>query len=313
MFGNFLIAIQAILPIFVMMGIGMSIHKLGLMTTEEARRLNQLVFKVFFFAMLFNNVYKNDVGDVIKPKLMVFGGAGILFIYVLATLFVLKTESSNRTRGAMIHAIYRSNFVIIGMPLAMNICGAESAGVTAMMIAVIVPLYNILAVITLEVYRGEKPNPIHIIRELIKNPMLDGAILGMLCVLFNIRLPGFVEEIFDDLTACATPLALIILGVSFELKALKSTGKNLIITVLGRLVVVPGIMLTLAALVGFRGAEFVTLLGIFAAPCAVASYTMAVSMDSDYELAGSAVVVSSMLSCFTMFFWILLFKTLGLF
>ena len=313
MIANFLIGLRAILPIFLTLCIGMIVRKAGLMTVEESRRLNRVVFVVFFFAMLFNNIYKNDIGDVIRPKLILFGAVSILLVYAGALFVALKIEKNNRSRGALIHAIYRSNFVIIGMPLAMNICGEENMGVTAMMIAVVVPMYNVLAVITLEVFRGGNPNPLNMLFQLIKNPMVDGAICGMIFLLLDIKLPESVAYVMDSLSSAATPLALIILGVSFSLSDVKNTGRNITVAVLGRLIVVPGVILTLAALLGFRGVEFVTLLGIFAAPCAVASYTMALSMDSDYELAGSAVVISSMFSCITMFLWVLIFKTLGIF
>ena len=77
---------------------------------------------------------------------------------------------------------------------------------------------------------------------------------------------------------------------------------------------VPAVMLTVAAYVfDFRGVEFVTLIAIFAAPCAVVSFAMAQQMGGDADLAGNCVVFTSALSCFTIFCWILLFKTLGIF
>lgn len=111
----------------------------------------------------------------------------------------------------------------------------------------------------------------------------------------------------------ATPLALVILGISFEFSQIMECGRNLWIAVIGRLVVVPGLVLTAAALIGIRDIEFVTLIGVFAAPSAISSYTMAQSMDSDATLAGNAVIMSSMLACGTMLLWIFLFKSLGMF
>jgi predicted permease len=81
----------------------------------------------------------------------------------------------------------------------------------------------------------------------------------------------------------------------------------------GRLVIVPAFALTVGILLGFRDVALVTLIAIFAAPCAVSSYTMAQQMDSDAELAGNTVIFSSLLSCFTMFMWIFMLKNFGLF
>lgn len=81
----------------------------------------------------------------------------------------------------------------------------------------------------------------------------------------------------------------------------------------GRLVVVPLIALTCGVIAGFRDVALVTLVAIFAAPTAVSSFTMAQQMDSDGELAGACVIFSSMFSCLTMFCWIFILKSLGMF
>ena len=108
-------------------------------------------------------------------------------------------------------------------------------------------------------------------------------------------------------------MALIILGASFSFSSIKRCRRNLIISVVGKLVVVPAVFLPLAAFAGFRGVEFVTLIAVFAAPAAVSSFTMAEAMDSDSELAGNCVIFSSLFAGITLFLWIFIFKSLGMF
>ena len=72
-------------------------------------------------------------------------------------------------------------------------------------------------------------------------------------------------------------------------------------------------MLPLAVMLGFRGVELVTLIAVFATPCAVAGFAMAQQMQADAELAGNCVVYSSALSCLTIFGWVFLLKTLAFF
>ena len=86
-----------------------------------------------------------------------------------------------------------------------------------------------------------------------------------------------------------------------------------LICVLARLVIVPGIFVSAAAMLGFEDIELISLLAMFAAPAAISSYTMAEEMGSDSELAGNVVIFSSMSASFTMFLWLFIFKTLGLF
>jgi hypothetical protein len=228
-------------------------------------------------------------------------------------VFVLKIEKRNKTRGAMIQAIYRSNFVIMGIPVVSNIYGGGNLATTALAITVIVPLYNILAVTVLEVFRGGKPNPVHILKGIAKNPLIIGAVLGALTIPFQIQLPSVIESALYSLKEVATPMALIVLGASLNWKSIEASRRNLTICVAGRLLVVPAIALTIGALLGIRDVAFVTLIAIFASPTAVSSYTMAEQMESDGALAGNCVIFSSALASLTMFGWIFLFKSLGFF
>ena len=228
-------------------------------------------------------------------------------------LIILKIEKDNRTRGAMIQAIYRSNLVIMGLPLVSNIFGDENLTTTAVTIAIVVPAYNVLAVILLEFFRGGKPNAGQIIRGIFTNPLILGAIAGALTIVLHIELPDFLESTISSMDAVATPMALLVLGASLNKKSLSHSWRNLIICVSGRLIIVPAVALTLGALLGLRGIEFATMIPVFASPTGISSYTMAAQMGSDGELAGNCVVFSSALSSLTLFFWIFLFKTLGMF
>ena len=283
------------------------------MNETEVKKLNKLVFHVFFPCLMFRNIYGAEIEDAVDLKMIVYGVVMILLVYFTAMAVVVKIEPSNRSRGAMIQAIYRSNFVILGLPIAANLFGGEKLTTTAVAVTIVVPLFNVLAVVVLEIFRGGKPDPVKILKGIAQNPLIIGAVLGILTVVFQIQLPQLAEDVIDQLKDVATPLALVTLGMSLNLKEMGAEKRNLIICVLGRLVIVPGIALTGAALLGIRGVAFVTLLAVFASPCAVSSFTMAEQMDSDAELAANAVVLSSAFACVTMFLWIFLFKSLGMF
>ncbi|MCR4942882.1 MAG: AEC family transporter, partial [Clostridium sp.] len=246
-------------------------------------------------------------------KLTIFSVSLVLIMYLLALLFVLKIEKSNKKRCAMIQAIYRSNFVLMGFPVAANLAGEGNIGITAIMVAIIVPLYNVLAVITLECFRGTQVDLKKVIKGILKNPLILGAIAGLIFASLDISMPKVMEKTISQISASATPMALIVLGASFNLESVEKEYKNLIICVMGRLILVPAVALSLAALIGIRGVGFITLIGIFASPCAVSSYTMAQQMDSDGSLAGNTVIFTSAIASFTLFVWIFLFKQLGMF
>ena len=314
MFDNFIVAVSAVVPMFCLMAIGAFVKFQKWLTDEELNHMNRMVFRVFFCCMLFYSIYTTELATSFRPKLMLFGVCGVLAIFALLMIFVPRNEPDNRRRGVIVQAIFRSNFVIMGVPIVANIFGDANIAVSTMMIAVIVPMYNILAVFALETFRNGKFVLLPMIKDIFKNPMIIGGMTGAILLLLGVEVPKPILKPIGQISAATTPVALIILGASFKLGSTHEHRKQLLGAIFGRLILVPAVMLFTAAYVfGFRGVEFVTLIAIFASPCAVVSFAMAQQMGGDADLAGNCVVFTSALSCFTIFCWILLFKTLGVF
>ena len=313
MFDNFLVSVAAVFPMMVLMTIGVIVRKVGIVNKEENRHFNRMIFVVFFPVMMFSNLYGMDLSKDMDWSVVLYGVVAISIVVLASIPFVCKIEKTPESRGAMIQAIYRSNFVIMGLPIVANFYGHGNLAVTAMMVSVIVPYYNVLAVIILETFRGGKIRPLNIVRQIIKNPLIVGGVCGIAAAITGLKLPGIVEELVHEMGTVATPMALVILGISFDFDSLEKCRRNLVISVVGKLVVVPGIFLTVAAILGFRDIEFVTLIAMLTTPASVSSFTMAESMGSDSQLAGNSVIVSSIASCFTIFLWIFVFKSYGIF
>ncbi len=298
---------------FIIIFVGALIKKAGLITPEETKKFNKVVFITCFPPLMFSTLYGKDLGDAVDVRLIAFTIITVLVMYALTVIFVLRIEKNQKTRGAMIQAIYRSNFVIMGIPVVQNVFGRGELAVTAMMVTIIVPLYNIIAVVTLEIFRGSRPKFTEILKNMAKNPILIGALLGLVAVLPGITLPAAIENPINMLAEAASPLALLLLGASFDFRSVGKEKRNLIICLVGRLLIFPMVGLIGGVMMGFTGVKLLTLVAIFASPSAVTSFTMAQQMDSDYELAGNCVIFSTALSCFTMFLWIFALKCMGLF
>lgn len=311
MFSNFLVAVGAVVPLFCLMSIGVFVKRSKLMTDEELVHTNRMVFKVFFFCMMFYNIYITDLASTVRPGLMLFGAAGVFSVFLAATALICIFEPSNKRRGAMSQAIFRSNFVLMGIPLVGNIFGEDQLAIPTMMIAVIVPIYNVLAVFVLETFRGGHWDLGGILLGVLKNPMILGAIVAVVFRLLDIPVPRPILKPIGQVAAATTPVALIILGASFKGGSFHAHLPQLIACTLSRLLLVPGVMLGLAVYLGFRGIDLVTLVAIFATPCAVASFAMAQQMDSDADLAGNCVVFSTAFSAVSLFAWIVIFHSLG--
>lgn len=112
----FFVCLNAVVPIFLIMALGCLARHLGAIKREDVPKLNRLLFRYFMPVMLFYNIYTSDLSGAVQPKLLIFAAAGVLAEYALAFAYVMLTEKDTAKRGVKIQGIYRSNFVIIGLP-----------------------------------------------------------------------------------------------------------------------------------------------------------------------------------------------------
>lgn len=299
------------LPIFLLILLGMGSRRMDLLNDTELNHVNKAIFQVMFPFMMFYNIYSADFSGVIRPGYFAFCIITLLAVYFLGVGVTLLVEKDNYSRGALIQAMYRGNFVLMGIPIMQNLLGDEAMGLTTIMVAIIVPIYNVLAVVTLEVFRGGDLHLAAMIKKILTNPLILGALTGILAVLLGLELPAVLEKPVSQVGAAATPAALLVMGASFHFSSVRDNLKDLIIGVTGKLVVSPAIALTAAWLLGIRGVPLALLIIMFGAPCAVSGYTMAQQMDSNGELAAGCLIFTSLLSCVTICGWIFLIKQLG--
>ena len=308
----FSIAFHAIVPLFLIIALGYLTKRIGWLNQEDVRRFNRVTFYTFMPVMLFYNIYSSDFSQAVRAPYVLLVASCAVGMILLSIVITLPLEKEAARRGVMIQAAFRSNFVLLGMPIAMELLPGGNLGVTALMIAIVVPLYNIAAVLVLEYFRGGKPKIGKVLLAVAKNPLLIASVLGLLAKAVHLMLPGVLTSFASKMNGAATPVILL-LGASFESRDLSSYKKELLICVGLRLVIFPGAILSLAMALGIRDMEFVTLLALCAAPTAVNSFNMAQQLGGDSQLAGSAVVTSTAFSCVTLFIWITLFKQLGAF
>lgn len=309
---NLILSLNVVLPLFLTMALGYFLKLIGMFDKKLLDSMNNLVFKAFLPVLLFNNIYKTNLEGALNVKLLSFAFLAVIVIFLIVTLLVPLMEKDNRKRGVMIQGMFRSNFVIFGLTVASAMYDENTVGIIAILVGIIIPTFNILAVVCLEMFRGGKLNVKQLIKGVITNPLIIASVIGIFFLYLGIKLPTAVENSVNDIAKIATPLSLILLGGSFAFKDVKKYLKPMIITVIGRLVVVPGIVIPISVLAGFRNIDLLGLLLIFASPTAVSSFTMAQKMDGDSDLAAQIVVFTSAFSVISVFLWIFTLKQLNL-
>lgn len=326
---SFLFALEAVTPIILMVALGYLLKRLGWMKPDFAKAANRVVFRVFLPATLFLNVYKiEDLGSM-GMSYVLYALIVIFAIFLLAIPVALCITPYRERRGPLVQVSFRSNYALVGLPLAASLFGEEGMIVATLLSAAAIPLFNVLAVISLTVFRdgGEGPNVKKILMGILKNPLILGICAGLVALGIRAILQrvgvGFrlsdvtpLYTVLNQLSAVSTPLALMVLGAQFEFSAIKALRREIIVGTLARVAVAPLIGVGVAYLFfrqQFTGAHFAAFVALFATPVAVSSLPMAQEMGNDAALAGQYVVWTTILSTFTIFLCSFLLKQAGIF
>ena len=149
---NFILSFNIIFPIFMIMAVGYVLGRMGIISDKTNTEMNKVVFKVCLPLQLFNNVYSSNLEESVNVGMLVLAAVMILLSAGAAMLLAVITDKDNARRGAMAQGMFRSNFVIFGVPVATALFGAEAAAKASILIAVAVPMFNVLAVVVLTIF-----------------------------------------------------------------------------------------------------------------------------------------------------------------
>ena len=317
MLGDLLFSANVIVPIFLLIMLGYTLTRLKVWDAHFLKIANNVCFKCLLPVLLFYNVATANIFEVFNGKLVLYaclcacGLCGVLFLIV--PLFI----KDNKRRGVMIQGTFRSNFLLFGVPLGLSIGGAAGSVLAAVVASFYVPVINMLSVLSLYVFSdAEGKNLKAAMLGIVKNPLVIGGVSGLIFSLIRnsigFELPAMIDTTLFNIKSTATPLAFLVLGGDLKFDNMLRNIKVSIFSVLGKIVVIPAVMLTISALLGFDRLEMAILVAVFATPNAVSSYAMARNYEADYELAGEIITLGTLLSILTIFVFITLTKTFGL-
>lgn len=311
---NLIFSLNVVLPLFFAVVVGYILKKLGYFSQEFLNRGDKLAFKILIPFQLFKSIYTADFSASYDSRLLIFSIAALILSGVISTLFAVAYTKDGAVRGSLAQGMFRGNIILIGASLISSMYGDEGLAALSIVAAFLVPLLNIMCVILLSIFDpAEKGlNFKGILVNIIKNPLVIAALLGLFVNFMGINFPVFLDKTVNNIAGIATTFALILLGGSFEFSDMKGRVKDIVISVFGKLMFFPILCMTAAYLMGMRGITYSVVMCIFSAPTTVSGYTMAKMMNSDSELAALSVVFTTLFSAFTLFLFIYLSKSLGI-
>lgn len=316
MLNDLLFSANVVVPIFLLIMLGYVLKKLKMWTESFLQVANTLCFKVLLPVLLFYNVASANVFEVFSGKLIIYVCICACLLCGLLFLIVPFIVKRNDRRGVMIQGTFRSNFLLFGVPLGLSIGGEKGAVLAAVVASFYVPVINMLSVISLFSFSESKHKDLKTaMLDIIKNPLIIGGVSGLIFSMIRnyigFELPVMIDTTLYNIKSTATPFAFIILGGDLKFSHLLRTIKYSFCSVLGKIILIPAIMLPVSAALGFDKLSMAILIAVFATPNAVSSYAMARKYEADHELAGEIITLGTLLSILTIFVFVTISKSLG--
>ena len=311
---NLIFSLNATIPIFLMMLLGMLFRKLGWMDEVFAAKMNKFVFLVPLPVLLFEQLATVDFSEVWDIKFILFCFVVTAISITISTLISLLWKDRS-VKGEFIQATYRSSAALLGIAFIQNIYG--TAGMAPLMIIGSVPLYNIMAVVVLSVFKpGNNSFDKALVKKTLKgiatNPIIIGIVAGFVWSALKLPMPSILHKTVSSIGATATPMGLMSMGATFEMKKATSKMKPTLVAVFMKLVGFCVVFLPMAALLGFRNDEMIAILALLGSATTGSCFVMARNMGHEGTLSSGVIMMTTLLSAFTLTMWLDVLRSFGL-
>lgn len=314
---DFIFSINVVLPLFLCCITGYVARRCYLVSEAFVTECSHVVFYIAIPSNIFLSISGSKSGKVLNMNLLIFVLTAILLVSFVLVLINGALIKDGKIAATMALCMFRSNFAMLGIPLAISLMGQAGASPTMVMVPFATILYTILSVGILVMTSGKSKGSKGEImwnawKEVIKNPLIIASLASIFTALFYIKLPPFVNGTIENFADMSAGLALFMLGAQLNMQEATERLVYTVPVVLVRLILVPILVVGAAVLLGFRGSDLACVFIIFSAPTAINSYILADRMGGDGNLAGDAVLLTSFMAVITLTAGIFIMRTMQL-
>ncbi|HTN32728.1 MAG TPA: AEC family transporter [Marinobacter sp.] len=312
LFAIFLQTLETTLPVFAMVFIGLGLRVIGWINQEFVNTASMLVFKATLPTLVFLSIIRTDLNTALNPALLIFFTGATLVSFVLTWLWAIWRIPAE-DRGVYVQGAFRGNCGIVGLALAASLYGDYGLSAGAILLGLVVISYNALSVVVLVAYQPAQATSLkRIFRDIFRNPLILSVIAAIPFAWFEIRLPTWVMTSGDYFASLTLPLALLCVGATVSLNALRSNSQTSMSASLMKMVFLPVACTGTAWLSGFRGAELGLMFLFFASPTATTSFVMVKVLGGSDRLAANIIAMTTLMASVTITIGVFVLKSVGL-
>jgi predicted permease len=290
--------LNSLFPVLLLIAMGAALKRRGLTTAEFLETADRLVYFIFFPALLFWKIGGAPASSDFHGPFYLAAALAVLVIYLVSLLYI-RWRIPAFQAGTFSQSCYRFN-TYIGMAVIINAFGEEAARQFGILIGILIPIINVLAVSTLTWYaEGAGMGGARFrqaVRAMVSNPLIIACVVGLLYSRSVGAFPVFVNNALGLMAAITLPLALLSIGGALTLTGLNDYWQPSLSSALFKLVLLPLTGWSLFRWMGVQGQELQIGMVFFALPTSPQIYVLSSQLKSDTRLASAAIVLSTMLS-----------------
>ncbi len=292
----FLHTLEVTLPVFAMVFIGIGLKRIGWIDTVFISTASALVFRATMPTLIFLSIIRADLDATLNPGLLGFFAVATLGTFLLSWLWA-KWRVPYADRGVYVQGAFRGNCGIVGIALAASMYGDYGLSAGGLLLGVVILTYNAFSVIVLAAYQNQKRTDWRtILKHIAQNPLIIAVLVAIPIAWSGLDLPGWLMTSGEYFASLTLPLALICIGGTLSVSALRSDSSTALGASLMKMVTLPLIATAAAWLVGFSGPELGLLFLFFASPTAAASFVMVKAMGGNAKLAANIIALTTLLA-----------------
>lgn len=304
--------LETTLPVFAMVFIGLGLRRVGWINGEFVNTASALVFKATLPTLVFLSIIRADLETALNVHLLGFFLAATLASFALVWGWAVW-RVPREDRGVYAQGAFRGNCGIVGLALAASLYGDYGLSAGGILLGLVIISYNALSVVVLLAYQpGKSASWRRILRDIVRNPLIISVILAIPFAWWEVSFPTWVMTSGDYFASLTLPLALLCIGATVSLSAIRSDSRVAISSSLMKMVTLPALCTGAAWLSGFRGAELGLMFLFFASPTAAASFVMVKALGGNDRLAANIIALTTLTASVTITLGVFLLRSQGI-
>ncbi len=291
------ILLLTIWPLFALICLGFVLAQAGLPDRGFWPAAERINYVLLFPALLVSNLAEAPLRD---PGILRLGGAAVAMIGLAAAALAVARRlrpASPARFGPVLQGTVRFN-TYLGLAVTASLSGEAGLARAALLLAVAVPLVNVLSVMALTGSRGGR-GPLTLIRPIVTNPLILACLAGIAISLGGTGLPFGLKRFLDLLAQASLPLGLLCVGAALRPGALRREIGTLAAVGALRLLAMPALAAGMAAAFALGRPEALVLVIFAAIPTAPTAYVLTEQLRGDGRLMAGLVTAQTLASVAT--------------